>query len=135
MKIKKQWVIHEIDADMKYDPSDVEFVEWLASEFFNHKIMDWYTKNALWIYWTRCDDEVELTDEEFSDPNDKNLIDKDMVAKIFRIETNIFDFKTPTYKAFNEFNYLFQINPDVLTKDTVGFKTYEEYKDDWIYEW
>ncbi|GJX91835.1 hypothetical protein Tco_0345161 [Tanacetum coccineum] len=39
--------------------------------------MDRYTKNALWIYWTRCDDEVELTDEEFSDPNDKNLIEKD----------------------------------------------------------
>ncbi|GJT06486.1 hypothetical protein Tco_0840948 [Tanacetum coccineum] len=24
---------------------------------------------------------------------------------------------------------------DVLTKDTEGFKTYEEYKDDWIYKW
>ncbi|GJW87162.1 zinc finger, CCHC-type containing protein [Tanacetum coccineum] len=26
-------------------------------------------------------------------------------------------------------------NPDLLTKDIEGFKTYEEYKDDWIYEW
>ncbi|GKA98722.1 hypothetical protein Tco_0826659 [Tanacetum coccineum] len=26
-------------------------------------------------------------------------------------------------------------NPDVLTSDIVGFKTYDEYKDDWIYEW
>ncbi|GKF23027.1 hypothetical protein Tco_0075349, partial [Tanacetum coccineum] len=25
--------------------------------------------------------------------------------------------------------------PDLLTKDIEGFKTYEEYKDDWIYEW
>ncbi|GJS88806.1 hypothetical protein Tco_0771442, partial [Tanacetum coccineum] len=51
------------------------------------------------------------------------------------IETNIFDLETPTCKAFKEFNYLFQINPDVLTKDIVGFKTYDEYKEDWIYEW
>ncbi|GJY84590.1 hypothetical protein Tco_0497966 [Tanacetum coccineum] len=26
-------------------------------------------------------------------------------------------------------------NPDLLTKDIEGFKTYDEYKDDWIYEW
>ncbi|GKC03576.1 hypothetical protein Tco_0995186, partial [Tanacetum coccineum] len=25
--------------------------------------------------------------------------------------------------------------PDVLTKDVEGFKTYDEYKDEWIYEW
>ncbi|GJS21912.1 hypothetical protein Tco_0450544 [Tanacetum coccineum] len=37
--------------------------------------------------------------------------------------------------AFNDFSYLLQIDPDVLTKDIDGFKTYEEYKDDWIYEW
>ncbi|GKC27351.1 VIER F-box protein 2 [Tanacetum coccineum] len=38
-------------------------------------------------------------------------------------------------KAFKEFNYLLQIDPDLLTKDIIGFKTYEDYKDDWIYEW
>ncbi|GJY84783.1 hypothetical protein Tco_0498809 [Tanacetum coccineum] len=38
-------------------------------------------------------------------------------------------------KAFKEFNYLLQIDPDLLTKDIEGFKTYEDYKDDWIYEW
>ncbi|GJY08811.1 hypothetical protein Tco_0375865 [Tanacetum coccineum] len=89
MEIKKQWVTYGIDADIEYDPSNVEFAKWLASKFYNHKKMDQYTKNALWIYRTRGDD-----------------------------------------KTFNEFNYLFQINPDVLTKDIVGFKTYEEYKDD-----
>ncbi|GKE99223.1 hypothetical protein Tco_0022574, partial [Tanacetum coccineum] len=65
MKIKKQWVARGIDADMEYDPSDIVFVEWLASEFYNHMMMDRYTKNALWIYWTIGKDEVELTDEEF----------------------------------------------------------------------
>ncbi|GKG12531.1 hypothetical protein Tco_0346768, partial [Tanacetum coccineum] len=49
------------------------------------------------------DDEVELTDEEFSDPDDENLINKDEVAEIFRIETIIFEFETPIYKAFDEF--------------------------------
>ncbi|GJZ54688.1 hypothetical protein Tco_0609573 [Tanacetum coccineum] len=76
------------------------------------------------------DDEVELTNEESSYSDDE-----DEVAKIFRIETNVFDFETPLCRAFKEFNYLLQIDPDVLTKDIDGFKTYEEYKDDWIYEW
>ncbi|GKB41464.1 hypothetical protein Tco_0886406 [Tanacetum coccineum] len=79
---------------------------------------------------TRGDDEVELTDEESS-----NSDDDDEVAEIIRIDTNIFDFETPTCRTFKEFNYLLQIDPDVLTKDIDGFKTYEEYKDDWIYEW
>ncbi|GKB90304.1 hypothetical protein Tco_0962576 [Tanacetum coccineum] len=38
-------------------------------------------------------------------------------------------------EKFKEFNYLLKIDPNVLTNDIVGFKTYEEYKDDWIYEW
>ncbi|GKA82062.1 hypothetical protein Tco_0788810 [Tanacetum coccineum] len=37
--------------------------------------------------------------------------------------------------AFNEFNYLLKVDPDLLMKDIIGFKTYEDYKDDWIYEW
>ncbi|GKE70019.1 hypothetical protein Tco_1528091 [Tanacetum coccineum] len=45
--------------------------------------MDQYTKNALWIYWTRGDDEDELTNEESSDSDDE-----DKVAEIFRINTN-----------------------------------------------
>ncbi|GJW73222.1 hypothetical protein Tco_0132592 [Tanacetum coccineum] len=83
---------------------------------------------ALWIYWIRGDDEGELTNEEFSDYEDE-------VTEDFRIDTNIFDFETPICKAFKEFNYLLQINPDLLTKDIEGFTTYEDYKDDWIYKW
>ncbi|GJX11613.1 hypothetical protein Tco_0201472 [Tanacetum coccineum] len=74
------------------------------------------------------DDEVELTDEESSNNMDE-------VAEVVRIDTNLFDFETPMCKAFKEFNYLLQIDPDLLTKDIEGFKTYEDYKDDWIYEW
>ncbi|GKE77099.1 hypothetical protein Tco_1543219 [Tanacetum coccineum] len=101
----EQRLSHEADDDMGYDPSDVAFTEWLGGY-----------------------DEVELTDEEFSDNEDE-------VAEVFRIETNIFDFETPMCKTFNEFNYLLQIDLDLLTKDIEGFKTYKEYKDDWIYEW
>ncbi|GKC92625.1 hypothetical protein Tco_1158067 [Tanacetum coccineum] len=80
----EQHVTHGYDDDMEYDPSNVEFTKWLASKFYNHKTMDHYTKNALWIYWARGDDEVELTNEESS-----NSDDEDKVAKIFRIDTNM----------------------------------------------
>ncbi|GJR18848.1 hypothetical protein Tco_0967375 [Tanacetum coccineum] len=97
--------------------------------------MDRYMKNALWIYWTRGKDEVELIGEEFSDPDDENLINKDKVAEIFRIKTNIFDFKTPICKAFNESNYLLKIDTNLLTSDILGFKTYDEFKNEWMDEW
>ncbi|GJY86062.1 hypothetical protein Tco_0500088 [Tanacetum coccineum] len=94
----KQQMTHGSNVDMEYDPSNVEFTEWLASKFYNDTTMDQYTKNALWIYWTRGDDEVELTDEESSDSDDENE-----VVEIFKINTNVFDFETPTCKAFKEF--------------------------------
>ncbi|GJS12349.1 hypothetical protein Tco_0369145 [Tanacetum coccineum] len=119
---------HEVDDDMGYDMSDVAFTEWLGLKNFNYKTMDHYTKKALWIYWTRGDDEVELTDEESSDIMNE-------AAEVFRIDTNLFDFEIPMCKAFKEFNYLLQIDPYLLTKDIEGFKTYEDYKNDWIYEW
>ncbi|GJX95660.1 hypothetical protein Tco_0351458 [Tanacetum coccineum] len=119
---------HEADDDMGYDPTDVAFIEWLGSKYFNYKTMDHYTMKALWIYWIRGDDEVELNDEESSD-------DEDEIAKVFRIDTNIFDYETPLCSIFNEFNYLLKVDPDLLMKDIMGFKTYEDYKDDWIYEW
>ncbi|GJV27099.1 hypothetical protein Tco_1383547 [Tanacetum coccineum] len=119
---------HEADDDLGFDPSDVAFIEWLGSKFFNYKIIDYYTMKALWIYWIRRDDEVELTDEESSN-------DEDEIAEVFRIDTDIFNYETPLCSAFNEFNYLLKVDPDLLTKDIMGFKTYEDYKDDWIYEW
>ncbi|GKA15386.1 hypothetical protein Tco_0695133 [Tanacetum coccineum] len=118
----------EAEDDMGYDLSDVAFIEWLGSKNFNYKPMDHYTMKALWIYWIRGDDEVELTDEESSD-------DEDDIAEVFRIDTNIFDYETPLCSTFKEFNYRLEVDPDLLTKDIIGFKTYEDYMDDWIYEW
>nr|GEU85830.1 VIER F-box protein 2 [Tanacetum cinerariifolium] len=126
----EQQMLQESDHDMEYDPSDVEFTTRLAPKNFNYKTMNHYTKRALWIYWLRGDDEVELTDEESSDSDDE-----EEVAGIFRIKTNVFDFETLLCKTFKEFSYILQIDLDILTKDIKGFKTYREYKDDWIYEW
>nr|GEV37283.1 hypothetical protein [Tanacetum cinerariifolium] len=80
-------------------------------------------------------DEVELTNEEFSDPDDENLINKDEVVEIFRIKTEIFDFETPVCKAFNKFNYLLKIDVDLLTSDILRFKTYDEFKNEWMDKW
>ncbi|GJW75509.1 hypothetical protein Tco_0134879 [Tanacetum coccineum] len=75
-------------------------------------------------------DEVELTAKESS-----NFDDEDEVAKIFRINTNVLNLETPMCRAFKEFNYLLQIDTDVITNDIEGFKSYKYYMDDWIYEW
>ncbi|GJW85446.1 hypothetical protein Tco_0158591 [Tanacetum coccineum] len=115
MEIKKQWMTHGIDADMEYDPSDVDFVEWIALKF--------------------RDDEEVLTDKELYDLERMHVNAYDEVAEIFRIETNIFDFETPLCKALNEFNYLLKIDTNLLTHDIPGFKTYDKYKNAWIYEW
>ncbi|GJW66147.1 hypothetical protein Tco_0118031 [Tanacetum coccineum] len=68
---KEQRMSYEADDDIGYDPSDVAFTEWLGSKNVNYKTIDHYTKKALWIYWIRGDDEVELTDEEFFDNEDE----------------------------------------------------------------
>ncbi|GJU85143.1 hypothetical protein Tco_1292689 [Tanacetum coccineum] len=59
-------------------------------------------------------------DHEDDDPDD--------IAEIFKIEENLFDYETPLYKAFNEFNYLLKINTDLFTFEIQEIKTYEEYE-------
>ncbi|GJU65389.1 putative reverse transcriptase domain-containing protein [Tanacetum coccineum] len=109
-----QFLGHVIDrSSVHVDPAKIEAIKSWAAPSTPTKI--------------RGDDEVDLTNEESSD-------DKDEVAKVFTIDTNLFNFETPMCKAFKEFNYLLQIDPDLLTKDIEGFKTYEDYKDDWIYD-
>ncbi|GJX91778.1 hypothetical protein Tco_0345104 [Tanacetum coccineum] len=66
---------------------------------------------------------------------DNTPSDKEEIAEIFKIETDVFDYETPLCLAFNEFSYLLKVDQDLLTNDIMGFKTYEDYKDDWIYKW
>ncbi|GKD46106.1 hypothetical protein Tco_1270751 [Tanacetum coccineum] len=121
VEIKRKNDVFEHDTDMEYDSYNVEFVEWMALKFSNHSTMDWYTKNALWMYWIRGDDEEVLTDKELSDLEETYANEEDEIAEIFRIKTNIFNFETPFSKAFNEFNYPLKIDTDLLTHDIPGF--------------
>ncbi|GJZ19137.1 hypothetical protein Tco_0555727 [Tanacetum coccineum] len=114
IEIKKQIEVYGLDAGMEYDPSNVDFVEWLA---------------------LKGDDEEVIRDDEISNLGDGNLFEENEIAQIFRIDTDIFHFETPLCKAFKEFDYLLKIGVDVLTDNIPGFKTYDKYKDTWIYEW
>ncbi|GJZ82519.1 hypothetical protein Tco_0647692 [Tanacetum coccineum] len=127
-EIKRRLEVNGINTDVEYDPTNVKFPKWLASKFNNHKTIDWYTKNALWLYWKRGDDEEILTYDEFLDPEEENLREDTEITEIFRIETDIFIFETPLCTEFKEFNHLIQFDIDVLTRDLPGFKTYEDYK-------
>ncbi|GJS40408.1 hypothetical protein Tco_0565451 [Tanacetum coccineum] len=120
---------------IRWDPTNPKFENWLASKFVNYKTMDIFTKGALWDYWKMGSDEIEPTDEESFDLEETDHHDEQEIGEIFRIETYLFNYETPMCKEFKEFNYLLKIDPDLLTKDIKGFKTYEEFKDDWIYEW
>ncbi|GJU25811.1 hypothetical protein Tco_1164432 [Tanacetum coccineum] len=97
--------------------------------------MDIFTKGTLWDYWKLGSDEIEPTNEETSDIEETNHDDEQEIGEIFRIETNLFDYETSLCEKFKEFNYLLKIDPDLLIKVIEGFKTYDEYKDDWIYKW
>nr|GEY29686.1 hypothetical protein [Tanacetum cinerariifolium] len=79
--------------------------------------------------------ETEPTVEGFSNLEETNNDDEQEIDEIFRIETYLFNYETLLCEKFKEFNYLLKIDLDVLTKYIEGSKTYEEYKDDWIYEW
>ncbi|GJV13242.1 retrovirus-related pol polyprotein from transposon TNT 1-94 [Tanacetum coccineum] len=113
---------------IKWDPANPRFEGWLATKFVNYKTMDIFTKGALWDYWKMGGDEIKVSDDESSDL-EEYLSDKEETAKKFKIETDVFDYETPLCLAFNEFNYLLKVDPDLLTKDIMGFKTYKDYKD------
>ncbi|GJW29813.1 hypothetical protein Tco_0046688, partial [Tanacetum coccineum] len=120
---------------IKWDPTNLEFENWLALKFVNYKMMDIFTKGALWDYWELESDEIKPKNDETSDLEETNHNDEQEIDGIFRIETKLFDYETPLCEKFKEFNYLLKIDSDVLTKDIKGFKTYDEYNDDWIYGW
>nr|GEU83345.1 hypothetical protein [Tanacetum cinerariifolium] len=97
--------------------------------------MDIFTKGALWAYWKLGSDKIKPTNDETSDLKETGHDDKQEIDEIFRVKTKLFDYETPLSEKLKEFNYLLKIDMNVLTKYIEGFKTYDEYKDDWIYEW
>ncbi|GJX53350.1 hypothetical protein Tco_0281719 [Tanacetum coccineum] len=119
-----------ISSNMEYNPSNLVFTEYITSKFHNHLEIDWNTKNALWVYWMRGDDEVVLSDKEVSDLKDKYNNDEHEIVEIFRIETNVFDYETPLCTRFNEFNYLPKVDTELFTHDIERTKTYEDYENE-----
>ncbi|PWA77905.1 hypothetical protein CTI12_AA158160 [Artemisia annua] len=49
MEIRRK-MIGNTSFDINYDPNNVDFSDWLASKFNNHKTMDRATKDVLWVY-------------------------------------------------------------------------------------
>ncbi|GJY13718.1 hypothetical protein Tco_0383027 [Tanacetum coccineum] len=129
MEIKKWLEVYGLYTDVECNPSNVDFVGWLASKFSNHMTMDWYTKNTLWLYWTRGDDEEVSTDDELSDLKEEKLSEEKEIAKIFRIEMDIFDFETPLCKELKEFNHFLQIDVDVEERPWLDDGTWNEPND------
>ena len=118
--------------EVNYDPDDKDFSDWVASKFNNHKTMDRATKNALQVYWMRGDDDDVETDNESSCDNSPF---ENYIEELFCIDIDVFEYETSLCREFDEFNYLLQIDIDTLTGDLPGFKTYEDFKNAWYYEW
>ncbi|GJX04567.1 hypothetical protein Tco_0190483 [Tanacetum coccineum] len=126
--IKEDLFTYEVEV---LDPSYMPYVE---HQYDNLEIGDLdiyeprmcYDENDITV--EIGDDEEVLTDDELSDLEEENLSEENEIAKIFKIEIDIFDFETPLCKEFKEFNHLLQINIDVLSGDLPGFKTYDNYK-------
>ncbi|GJU86436.1 hypothetical protein Tco_1293982 [Tanacetum coccineum] len=122
------------DTPLGTDFDEFNLLSGMDDDLFTYKVKI----PGLFVFHVPCNrgyDEVVLTDEEIFDLEDENLIDENEIAEIFKIETDIFYFKTPLCKAFNELNYLLKVDTDLFTHDITGFKTYEEYKNELIHEW
>ncbi|GKC17060.1 hypothetical protein Tco_1013842 [Tanacetum coccineum] len=65
-------------------------------------------------------------EEEIEEDDNPNEMDN--VPEIFRIEGNLFDFKTTLCEAYHEFSCFLNIDIDLFTYDIQNFKTYDEYK-------
>ncbi|GKB91806.1 hypothetical protein Tco_0964078 [Tanacetum coccineum] len=95
--------------------------EWFKKDYIG-SVTTWenLVEKFLQKFYQLSDDNEEMEADEDDDLED--------IAKIFKIEGNLFDFETPLCKAFNEFNDLLKINTDLFTFDIQGIKTYEEYE-------
>ncbi|GJR55195.1 hypothetical protein Tco_1405716 [Tanacetum coccineum] len=71
---------------------------------------------------------VGVADKEFSDAENANNDDKQEITKIYKIETNLFDYETPLCTEFKEFNFLLKVDPGLFTHDIERTKTYKDYE-------
>ncbi|GJU37664.1 hypothetical protein Tco_1186018 [Tanacetum coccineum] len=71
---------------------------------------------------------LSYNNEEMEADEDDNSDEMNIVAEIFKIESNLFDYETHLCKSFDEFNYLLKIDTNLFTFDVQKIKTYEEYE-------
>nr|GEV02802.1 C2 calcium/lipid-binding domain, CaLB [Tanacetum cinerariifolium] len=135
LEIKRKRLTYAKELDLDYNPSNMEFAEWLAMKFYNHEKMDWYTKKGLWVYWLRGDDEVELTNEEISNYEQEVHSEERKMDEICGIKTDVFNFKTPLCKEFKKFNCLLNEESNLIVRRTKKFKPHDEIKSNWINTW
>ncbi|GJW80161.1 hypothetical protein Tco_0144136 [Tanacetum coccineum] len=77
-----------------------------------------------------CNDQERVVDEEFSDAKEANNDNKQETAKIFRIETNFFNYETPLCIEFKEYNFLLKVDLELFTHNVERAKTYEDYENE-----
>nr|GEV46901.1 hypothetical protein [Tanacetum cinerariifolium] len=82
-------------------------------EFMNVTRINYESENKKGRIKLKGDYEEVLTNEELSNTEEENLTVENEIAQIFRIDTDLFHFKTPLSKAFEKFIYLSQIDADV----------------------
>ncbi|GJT00886.1 hypothetical protein Tco_0822055 [Tanacetum coccineum] len=95
------------------------------------KHIEYFLKIVDPIDLPNVDNQEVVTNEGFSDLEKANNDDEHKIAKIFMIETNLFDYETPLCIKFNEFNYLLKVDTELFTHDIERTKTYEDYKNKW----
>nr|GEX56624.1 hypothetical protein [Tanacetum cinerariifolium] len=103
----EQQMSHETDDDIKYDPSDVEFTEWLASKLLTTR--GWIIIQIKYYGFTGLEEMMKLSSWT------KNPLIHMEKMKLLK--------------------YLGSGLMCLTSRHLFGFKTYDDYKDDWIYEW
>ncbi|GJZ21413.1 hypothetical protein Tco_0558452, partial [Tanacetum coccineum] len=77
------------------------------------------------------DNNEGVIDEGFSDIEEANNDDDEQeTAEIFRIKTNLFDYKTQLCTEFKEFNYLLKVDLELFIHDIERTKSYEDYENE-----
>nr|GEU37147.1 hypothetical protein [Tanacetum cinerariifolium] len=123
----------EIEAEFSYLISFLIFLSFFRANRITSIMVN--GKNAYELKGKFLDDLHKNAFNEPSDLEEPDHDDEQEIDEIFRIETKLFDYEKLMCEEYKEFNYLLKIDPDLLTKDIKGFKTYKEFKDGWIYEW
>ncbi|GJS44563.1 hypothetical protein Tco_0594684 [Tanacetum coccineum] len=97
--------------------------EWFTNECTG-TIFTWddLVENFVLKFYDLCEHDEE---EETNDDNNPDIIEN--IPENFKIDNDLFHFDSPLCIAFEEFNHLLKINPDLFTYDIQGFMTYDQY--------